>query len=258
MKYSSLESRLRTFETGNDPVVLPGIFLVARLDGRNFTRLTREIHQFDAPFDARFRDMMAGTCSHLMNCGFNLVYAYTQSDEISVLFHPQDNTFGRRERKLNSVLAGEASAAFSLLLGAHAAFDCRLSQLPRALDVVDYFRWRQEDAHRNALSGHCYWMLRNDGESSTAATETLSGLNTSQKNELLFQRGINFNDLPLWQRRGIGLVWKTIERIGMDPRTGEQIPAERRQLEVIEQLPMKDEYDAFVGGVLTQVQEESA
>jgi len=25
------------------------------------------------------------------------------------------------------------------------------------------------------------------------------------KNELLFQHGVNFNDLPLWQKRGIGL-----------------------------------------------------
>jgi hypothetical protein len=30
--------------------------------------------------------------------------------------HPDDQTFGRKLRKLNSVLAGEASAKFSLLL----------------------------------------------------------------------------------------------------------------------------------------------
>ena len=31
--------------------VLPGVYMVARLDGRSFTRLTKEAHQFEAPFD---------------------------------------------------------------------------------------------------------------------------------------------------------------------------------------------------------------
>ncbi|MBV8811351.1 MAG: hypothetical protein JO033_21995, partial [Acidobacteriaceae bacterium] len=65
-----------------------------------------------------------------MNCGFRSLYAYTQSDEISVLFHPEITTFDRKVRKYNSVLAGEASAKFSLLLGGHACFDCRISELP--------------------------------------------------------------------------------------------------------------------------------
>ena len=36
-----------------------------------------------------------------------------------------------------------------------AAFDCRISQLPSLDLVVDYFRWRGEDARRNALNAHC-------------------------------------------------------------------------------------------------------
>lgn len=51
-----------------------------------------------------------------MNCGFNVIYGYTESDEISLLFHPQENSFSRKFRKFNSVLAGEASAKFSILL----------------------------------------------------------------------------------------------------------------------------------------------
>jgi tRNA(His) guanylyltransferase len=38
-----------------------------------------------------------------------------------------------------SVLAGEASAKFSILLGDGAAFDCRISQLPQIEDIVDYY-----------------------------------------------------------------------------------------------------------------------
>src|SRR5207244_963826 len=81
---------------GHDLCVLPGLYMVARLDGRSFTRLTREVHQFEAPFDPRFRDLMVETAEHLMSgCGLNLVYGYTQSDEISLLFGLEENSFGR-------------------------------------------------------------------------------------------------------------------------------------------------------------------
>lgn len=74
----------------------------------------------------------------------------TESDEISLLFEQDERLFGRKLRKYNSTLAGEASATFSLLLGKRATFDCRISQLPNSSLVVDYFRWRSEDAGRNS------------------------------------------------------------------------------------------------------------
>jgi len=37
------------------------------------------------------------------------------------------------------------------------------------------------------------------------ATAAMKGLSVAEKNELLFQNGVNFNDLPLWQKRGSGL-----------------------------------------------------
>lgn len=45
MKFDELEKRMRIFETAHDYCVLPGLFIVARIDGRNFTRLTRETYQ---------------------------------------------------------------------------------------------------------------------------------------------------------------------------------------------------------------------
>ena len=33
--------------------------------------------------------------------------------------------------------------------------------------------------------------------------------------------GINFNELPAWQRRGTGLYWERYERDAVNPRTGE-------------------------------------
>lgn len=252
MKFDELDEKMRVFETAHDHCVLPGIFMVARIDGRGFTRLTKEVHQFESPFDLRFRDMMLATTEHLMDCGFRVVYGYTQSDEISLLFHRDENTFGRKTRKYNSVLAGEASAKFSLLLGALACFDCRICELPTEQLVIDYFRWRNEDAHRNALNAHCYWMLRRQGFDVNQATEKLRRMPVANKNELLFQNGINFNDLPTWQKRGIGLAWETYEKQSTNPKTGETVSATRRRIRRELELPMKDQYSEYVRRILAE------
>jgi tRNA(His) 5'-end guanylyltransferase len=246
MNLDDLDQKLRVFETANDQFVLPGIWIVARIDGRSFTRLTKEVHKFEAPYDERFRDCMVATVQHLMSCGFRIPFGYTQSDEISLLFHKDESLFDRKLRKLISVLAGEASAAFSLRLGSVACFDCRVSQLPDESLVRDYFRWRQEDAHRNALSSHCYWTLRKQGASVKQATERLLRLSVSDKNELLFAHGINFGKLPNWQKRGIGILWEDYEKPAMNPKTGQAVKAIRRRLKVEYELPLRDDYTSFL------------
>ena len=250
MKFDELDEKMRVFETAHDYCVLPGVYMIARLDGRSFTRLTKETYQFEAPFDLRMREMMIETTAHLMNCGFDAVYGYTQSDEISLLFRPDINVFKRKMRKFNSVLAGEASAKFSLLLGGLACFDCRISELPNQNLVVDYFRWRSEDAHRNSLNAHCYWLLRKQGQSVRRATSALENISIAAKNELLFQNGINFNDLPKWQKRGVGLFWENYEKQAFNPKTNENVLAARRRLKIELELPMRDEYDFFIKDLL--------
>lgn len=254
MDFESFDKRMRVFETAHDHSVLPGIWMVARLDGRNFTRLTHELHPFEPPFDERFRDLMLQTCEHLMQSGLRVIYAWTGSDEISLLLHPDEESFGRKERKLNSILAGEASAAFSLALGAVASFDCRISQLPNRSLVLDYFRWRSEDAHRNGLNSHCYWALRKTGHSVQEATQQVKGLSLAGKNELLFQHGINFNDLPAWQKRGSGLVWETYEKVGLDPRSNQTTTSLRRRIRRELELPIKEAYTAWLSALFDKYQ----
>jgi tRNA(His) guanylyltransferase len=246
MDFDEFDKRMRVFETAHDHCILPGIHMVARLDGRNFTRLTKETHTFESPFDVRFRDYMLDTVDRLMQCGFNVIYGYTQSDEISLLFHIHEQAFQRKMRKYNSILAGEASAKLSLLLGGMACFDCRISQLPTREQVIDYFLWRQEDAHRNALNAHCYWLLRRQGQNAQQATRALVGMSVSSKNELLFSHDINFNELPNWQKRGSGLYWELYSKAGENPLTGEQTVTERRRIKRDLDLPMKDGYTIFI------------
>lgn len=246
MKFDELDKKMRVYEIAHDYCVPPEIYMVARLDGRSFTRLTKELHRFEAPYDLRFRELMVETVKHLMNCGFDIVYGFTESDEISLLFRKSETLFGRKLRKYQSVLAGEASAKFSLLLKDIGVFDCRISQLPTKALVVDYFRWRNEDAHRNALNAHCYWMMRNKGESAKAATDFFSGKSVADKNEYLFKNNINFNDVPNWQKRGIGFYWESYDKEAVNPITREEITTMRRRIKVDYELPMKDAYGAFI------------
>ncbi len=252
MKFDDLDTKMRCYEQSIDQHVLSDMYLVARLDGRSFSRLTKEICDFEAPFDVRFRDMMVNTVKALMDCGFRVVYGFTESDEISLLFHTDEDTFGRKVRKFNSILAGTASAAFSLQLGQVAALDCRLVPLPNLERVQDYFLWRQEDAHRNALNAHCYWMLRKEGMSVKDATELLEGKTVAFKNDLLFSRGINFDKLPSWQKRGIGVFWDDIEKIGYNPITNQEVKAIRRVLNVNYELPLGEKYAKYVISFLQQ------
>ncbi len=190
---------------------------------------------------------MVATTEHLMTCGFRVTYGYTQSDEISLLFHLGEDSFGRKLRKLNSILAGEASAKFSLGLGDIGAFDCRICQLPSKSKVVDYFRWRNEDANRNALNAHTYWLLRKKGLNKTQATEALDGKSTGEKNELLFREsGLNFNEFPSWQKRGVALYWANETKKGFNPITQQEESAERRVIKTDYDLPIKDEYSTFI------------
>ena len=138
MNFDELDAMMRVYERSLNQVLLPELYMVARLDGNRFTRLTKEICKYEAPFDVRFRDTMIETVKALMTYGFRVVYAFTESDEISLLFHPDENAYGRKVRKYNSLLAGVASAAFSAETGERGIFDCRMIPLPTIERVEDY------------------------------------------------------------------------------------------------------------------------
>lgn len=250
MDFDTLDKQMRRFEQSLDRTMLEGIHVVARLDGHGFTRLTKKEWDLEKPFDIRFRDAMIETTKHLMDCGFRIVYGYTQSDEISLLFHLQDDTFGRKERKLISILAAEASVAFSMRTSKSAVFDCRLVPLPTAENVVDYFRWRQEDAHRNSLNSYCYWTLRKEGISASETQKRISRISNSEKNEILFERGINYNNLPLWQKRGVGIFFRDEQRHGYNPKTKEAITFNRKTLHLEMELPIGQEYSKMIALIM--------
>ena len=240
MRFDDLDKIMRTYEESLDQYIEPDKLIIARLDGRSYTKLTKETRDFKKPFDARFRDLMVGTVMHLMkNCGFNIVKGFTESDEISLLFAPDSTQFNRKVRKLNSILAGEASAYFSIELGLPACFDCRIIPLPDQERVDDYFSWRQEDANRNALNSWCYWTLREQGYNATDAQESIKGKSIQEKKTLLCNYNVIYDKLPEWQRKGVHVEWYTVDKEGWNPITNATVKTTRKELKHNIELPEK-------------------
>ena len=197
---------MRPHETAGDRSVPADVYMVARLEGRGFARLWARL-DVEGPVDLRARDVLIATADHLMHC-LEVTYGYTRGDEISLLIRRDETAFGRDPRRLVAALAGEASAKLSLLLGELACFDCRIVELPDAAAVVDYFRWRQAEATREALAA------RND-----------------------------LDALPGWHKYGAGLHRARHEQdtVGLA-----QVTALRRRLRVELELPHGEAYAAFV------------
>ncbi len=247
MNPNEFERKMRLGEAFHALRLPPNAWTVVRVDGRSFSRFTET--RFDKPFDPRFRDLMLAAARALM-AELNALYAYTESDEISLLLPRSWATFDREVEKTVSVAAGIASAAFSVAAGEPAHFDGRVWIGATDGDVVDYFRWRQSDATRCCLNGWVYWTLRNEGASVTEATRAMERQSVAAKNEILFQRGVNFNELPLWQRRGVGLRWEAFEISGENPLTGESTLARRRRLVEDTDLPMREAYGAYIADLM--------
>src|SRR3954469_9394256 len=92
--------------------LLPLLPIVARIDGKRFSRFTRGLTR---PCDERLSRLMVATTRHLVETSSALA-GYTQSDEISLLWFEDDPKaqmfLDRRIQKLTSILASIATAYF--------------------------------------------------------------------------------------------------------------------------------------------------
>ena len=78
----------------------------------------------------------------------------------------------------------------------------------------------------------------------------VEGKSVGEKNELLFSENINYNELPNWQKRGIGLYYKTYEKTGFDPIRQENVTCVRNQIWVDMELELGEPYRKWVTGFL--------
>lgn len=189
-----------------------GLPLLARLDGRAFHTFTRDLER---PYEHGMSVAMIETTRYLVREMTALV-GYTQSDEITLAWFESsqsasDYAFDGRFQKLASVLAGMASTRFYQLVLEHLPskanetphFDCRVWQVPTLADAADVFIWREDDATKNSITmaaGAYYSDAELDGKSSGV------------KQEMLWQKGVNWNDFPSFFKRGSYLQRRSFER----------------------------------------------
>lgn len=246
MKNDYYETKMRIYENLNDPRIIPGCYVVARVDGRNFSTLTRKILKLE-PYNPNMSVAMQETTKHLMNMGFVTVFAYTQSDEMSILLSPIHDNFAGKIRKINSIFAGEASAFFSRHMNIHAAFDCRTIQLPNIETVIDYFNWRVNDAERNCLSMWCWYLLRTKEGLSTEKTQKEMNKKSYQwKHDKLMEHGMNFNDLSPTTKRGHNVIWDVYTKIAINQLTKEQVSVTRNKINIVPVPKGREEYGNYI------------
>lgn len=186
-----------------------------RLDGRRFQAVSENL-KTEKPFDKKFAECLVACGKAIFQSNLAPALIFVASDEINILF-AYTEPFNLRVEKINSVLAGTASSAFSLNALKHfnksliVAFDSRIAMTSRER-LWEYLAWRQRDAWRNHNNAYAYWLLRRLGHKPPKAAERLKGLKTKDLHELLFRHGINLAKTPTWQRRGIILCREPFQK----------------------------------------------
>lgn len=194
-----LGDRMKQYETAFRQMLPRRAYTLIRCDGRAFHTYLRGAKK---PFDMDFVAEMALVTQRLCEDIQGAQFAYTQSDEISLLLTDFETTrtqpwVGGRADKTLSLASGLASAYLARLRQNHPGlpvFDCRVWSMSDPVEVANYFVWRQRDCVRNSILA--------TGQHHFSHAE-LQGKSTSEVQEMLFtQKGVNWNDTPASCKRG--------------------------------------------------------
>lgn len=222
-KKTSLGDRMKdSYEKRSRQYLTRRTNTIIRLDGKNFSTYTKGLNK---PFDdALIEDMQETTkylCKNIQGCKAG----YTQSDEITLLLTDYDTLktdawFDGNIQKITSISAAMATAKFNELrfmrsfrnetttdnleqsakLPQLALFDSRVFQIPEKEEVVNCFIWRQQDAETNSIQ-----MLAQ----SLYSHKELHKKNTSDLQNMCFDKGCNWNNLVTSKKRGSLILKQT-------------------------------------------------
>ena len=236
MDTSDLAERMKGYEKRNRYYLQRRMPVILRLDmrvGHSFTK------GFKRPFDEVFIKSMQDTAKYLCENIQNCKLSYQQSDEITLLLVDYDklNTdcfFDYRVDKICSIAASMATMAFNKAFEKNAEteshvfddewlddenfnpnyknkelislwlmhkkavdkgamFDARCFNIPKE-EVTNLVYWRQLDASRNSIQ-----MV---GQANFSHKELQNKSCNDIQDMLMTQKGINWNDLPTYQKRG--------------------------------------------------------
>lgn len=242
MNFDSIGDRMKSYENAYRIYFPRRLPIIVRIDGRAFHTFTRG---FVKPFDDVFRKSMQDTAKALCESVAGCKLAYVQSDEISLLVTNDDTIetqpwFDNVLCKIVSITASTATLAFDAAFEKHldawsedkfpgwenggtnrkinedylmqlklygksrhaATFDSRAFIIP-VNEVANYFICRQQDAVRNSIQ-----MVAQ----SLYSHRELQGKNSAELQEMVFQKGTNWNDYPVECKRGACIV-RAVEEI---------------------------------------------
>lgn len=193
---TAIGDRMKGYEEAARFVLPRRTYTIIRCDGKAFHSYLRGAEK---PFDARFMADMDEVTAALCQQVTGTVLAYAHSDEVSLLLADFGSVhtepwFGGNVQKMASISASAATAALGALRAGQPLFDARAFTIPSAVEVANYFVWRQRDCVRNSVSM---------AAQAHFSHKRLHGLNGAQMQELLWsEKGVNWNDYPDGAKRG--------------------------------------------------------
>jgi tRNA(His) guanylyltransferase len=177
-------------------------YTIIRLDGKAFHTYTKGLNKpFDKGLHEDMDNAIIATLPHIQGA----VFAYTQSDEISVLvtdfFSPDTSAwFDGNVQKMSSVSSSVLTAEFNKIRwnryiqkqstnllsdeNSTAFFDSRVFTIPDRTEVMNYFIWRNKDCSRNSVS-----MIAQ----SIFSHKELQGQSTTDMHEMLADHAVMWN-----------------------------------------------------------------
>jgi tRNA(His) 5'-end guanylyltransferase len=232
---NALLERLRGFQIPQATPLVPGHFLVARLQGVDFEGLLDSPEfGFTRPFDARFGKMMVRTASHLLGGDICGRFAFVELLELSLLLdHRNVATHWRDATELHNHLVGLAASKMSLQVEDEALFRCQLYSFTKPDLVTAYYLWRRQEASIGALDRYSTCVLSKENSAEVVA-KVLEGLGPLEKEEILRQQGIEYSSLPAWQRSGAAVMLAEDEKVTVDtnlPQESEYASYLQRQID---------------------------
>ena len=198
-------------------------YAIIRLDGKAFHTYTKGLKK---PFDDGLSEDIDNAIIAMMSEIQGVQFAYTQSDEISLLLTDFEKTttsawFDGNIQKMCSVASSIITAHFNNYrqirgmkklkdtdsvagLGPFqniAYFDARVFTIPDRTEVMNYFIWRNQDCARNSVS-----MVAQ----SLFSHKELQNKSTAQMQEMMFSKhGINWAEYDQSKKNGRLIVKET-------------------------------------------------
>lgn len=271
MNNDSLGDRMKGYENISRTYLTRRIPVIIRVDGKAFHTFTKGMKKpFDHILMQTMQATMMGLCSNIQGC----VFGYTQSDEITLVLTDYNKIttngwFDYNIQKMSSISASMSTLIFNRELVKRvgtigelyaeawhtseeedkymatlekaiergAMFDSRVFTIPKE-EVCNCLIWRQQDATRNSIesAGRAYY-----------TDKELFKVNCSGIQDLLHQKGINWNDYPVAFKRGSACYRELCEaKIPNPTNSSETLTVMRNKWKLDTEIPVFTQDRDFV------------